>query len=240
VKRWCIPKKQEGAFVAAMEDVLDLYEQPYDPRRPVIGFDEKPYPLLDDVRDPIPAQPRVQATTGSAVRRGTVTKQDYEYRRHGSVNIYMEVEPLAARRHVEVTAKRTKRDFAHRMKALCKRYPDAEVIRVVLDNLSGHSKGALYDTFSPREAHRLATKLEFHFTPKHGSWLNVAEIELSVFSRQCLGKRRMQTAERLAEQAAAWEATRNKGTHTIDWQFTTAKARTKLKRLYPILLNPNG
>jgi hypothetical protein len=205
-----------------MEEVLDLYEEPYDPLRPVVGFDERPCVLHEDVREPLVAKP------------GQSKKQDYEYQRNGTANLFIHFEPLGGWRHVEVTPQRTKQDFAHQMKYLCEeRYPEAEVIRVVLDNLTSHSKGALYDTFAAPQAHRLARKLEFHFTPKHGSWLNIAESELGVFVRQCLDKRRLGTPKRLAKEAAAWEARRNEKAVKANWQFRTSKARVKLRRLYP-------
>jgi transposase len=205
-----------------MEDLLDLYEEPYDKKRPVVGFDERPCSLHEDHRKERPAKPK------------QVAKQDYTYKRQGTANAFMHFEPLAGWRHVEVTEQRTKVDFAEQMKWLCdERYPDAEVIRVVLDNLSTHSKGALYDAFSAEEAHRLSKKLEFHFTPKHGSWLNMAELELSALARQCLWRRRLGTKEALAEEAAAWERTRNQKKVKANWQFRTKDARIKLRRLYP-------
>lgn len=244
--------------MAAMEDVLDLYEEPYNPKRPLVGFDEKPCQLLEDVRAPLPARAKEvaekkepskgegapvskQVDDAKRVKRGSVAKQDYEYKRNGTTNVYMHFEPLGGWRHVEVTKRRTKQDFAQQMKYLCdEKFPEAEMIRVLMDNLSGHTKGALYDAFAPEEAHRLARRLEFHYTPKHGSWLNVAECELSVFARQCLGKRRLGSAAKLAKEAKAWEARRNAEGAKADWQFTTTDARIKLKRLYPILEKENG
>jgi hypothetical protein len=205
-----------------MEDVLDLYAERYDPRRPVVGFDERPLQLLDDTRESIPPAP------------GRTRKVDYEYRRNGTGNLFMTVEPLAGWRHVEVTERRTAIDFAQRMKWLVdEAYPDAKVVRVVLDNLNIHTIASLYATFPPAEARRIARKLEFHPTPKHGSWLNVAESELAVLSTQCLD-RRLPTLPLLRKEVAAWERQRNSERVTIHWLFTTADARRKLRHAYPI------
>jgi transposase len=203
-----------------MEDVLDLYQEPYDPLRPVVCFDEVPYQLIGETRTPVPAKP------------GRRRRVDYEYRRCGTVNLFMLVEPLAGWRRVEVTQRRTNCDFAQKMRELVDvHYPDAEKIRVVLDNLSTHSGGALYETFDPAEARRIFRKLEFHYTPKHGSWLNMAEIEISVLGRQCLD-RRIDSTERLQAETLKWETDRNQdGTRTI-WRFTVSDARVKLHRLY--------
>jgi DDE superfamily endonuclease len=210
-----------GEFVAAMEDVLDLYAEPYDPKRPTVTFDETSKQLIGETRQPLPAQP------------GQLARYDYEYKRNGTRNIFLFCEPQAGWRHVAVTAQRTMEDFAHQMKWLVdERYPHAEVIRVVLDNLNTHKPGSLYETFPPAEAHRLRQKLEFHYTPKHGSWLNMAEIELSVFARQCL-QRRIATEATLVHALAAIEAARNTARATIHWQFTTTAARVKLAHLYP-------
>jgi DDE superfamily endonuclease len=210
-----------GEFVAAMEDVLDLYAAPYDPQRPMVTFDETSKQLIGETRQPLPTQP------------GQPARYDYEYKRNGTRNIFLFCEPQAGWRHVAVTAQRTMEDFAHQMKWLVdERYPHADVIRVVLDNLNTHKPGSLYETFPPAEAHRLRQKLEFHYTPKHGSWLNMAEIELSVFARQCL-QRRIATEATLVHELAAIEATRNAAQATIHWQFTTAAARVKLAHLYP-------
>ncbi len=210
-----------GEFVAAMEDVLDLYAEPYDPTRPKVNFDETSKQLIGETRQPVPAQP------------GQAARYDYEYKRNGTRNIFVFCEPQAGWRHVSVTAQRTMQDFAHQMKWLVDEgYPEAEVIRVVLDNLNTHKPASLYETFAPAEAHRIRQKLEFHYTPKHGSWLNMAEIELSVLARQCL-HRRIATEATLKRELAAVEATRNAAQATIHWQFTTADARVKLHRLYP-------
>lgn len=208
--------------MAAMEDVLDLYAAPYDPRRPVVGFDERPLQLLDDTRDPIPVAP------------GRVRRVDYEYRRNGTGNVFTTVEPLAGWRHVEVTERRTAVDFAHQMKWLVdEAYADAKVVRVVLDNLNIHKIASLYVAFPAPEARRIARKLEFHLTPKHGSWLNVAESELAVLSSQCLN-RRLPTLVIVRKEAAAWERDRNADGVKIHWLFTTAHARRKFRHAYPI------
>jgi hypothetical protein len=204
-----------------MEDVLDLYAEPYDAKRPTVTFDETSKQLIGETRHPLPARP------------GQVARYDYEYQRNGTRNIFLVCEPQTGWRHVEVTAQRTMQDFAQQMKWLVdERYPQAEVIRVVLDNLNTHKPGSLYETFPPVEAHRLCQKLEFHYTPKHGSWLNMAEIELSVFARQCL-HRRIATEATLRRELAAVEAARNATRTKIHWQFNTAKAREKLASLYP-------
>jgi DDE superfamily endonuclease len=204
-----------------MEDVLDLYAEPYDPKRPRVNFDETSKQLIGEVRTPLPAQP------------GHAARYDYEYKRNGTRNLFLFVEPQAGWRQVVVTEHRTMQDFAHQMKWLVdERYPEADVIRVVLDNLNTHKPASLYETFPPAEAHRIRQKLEFHYTPKHGSWLNMAEIELSVVARQCL-HRRIAAEATLKRELAAVEAARNAARATIDWQFTTAQARVKLHRLYP-------
>lgn len=204
-----------------MENVLDLYAEPYDAQRPTVTFDETSKQLIGETRHPLPARP------------GQVARYDYEYQRHGTRNIFLVCEPQAGWRHVEVTTQRTMQDFAQQMKWLVdERYPQAEVIRVVLDNLNTHKPGSLYETFPPAEAHRLCQKLKFHYTPKHGSWLNMAEIELSVFARQCL-HRRIASEATLIRELAAVEASRNAAQAKIHWQFTTAQAREKLAHLYP-------
>jgi transposase len=204
-----------------MEDVLDLYAQPYDPKRPVVCFDERPCVLHDELREPLPIQP------------GQPKRIDCEYERNGSCYLLMNFQPLCGWRQVEVSERRTNQDFAHWMKRLVdEQFPDAQVIRVVLDNLSTHSPAAFYQTLLPEEARRLTQKLEFHYTPKHGSWLNMVEIELSVLSRQCLN-RRIPDRQRLQREVSAWEQQRNERKATVDWRFTTEKARHKLQRLYP-------
>jgi hypothetical protein len=204
-----------------MEDVLDLYAEPEDPLRPRVCFDECPYQLLSEVRRPLPVQP------GRAVR------YDYEYQREGTCNLFIFVQPHTGWRQVKVTDRRTKQDFAQCMKDLVDvHFPEAEVIRVVLDQLNTHTPAALYGTFEPAEARRIIRKLEFHHTPKHGSWLNMAEIELSVLSTQCLD-RRLPDSEVVRYEVSAWQARRNAERATIHWHFTAEDARAKLKRLYP-------
>jgi hypothetical protein len=204
-----------------MEDVLDLYAQPYDPHKPVVVFDESNKQLIQEVRTPLPPQV------------GQPERYDSEYARNGVANLFLLAEPLSGWRQVEVTAQRTKQDFARQMKALVDvHYPQAEVIRVVLDNLNTHTPVALYEAFAPDEARRLVQRLEFHYTPKHGSWLNMAEIELSVLARQCL-ERRIPDAQTLQQEVAAWQDARNQQQAKIQWCFKVADARTKLKRLYP-------
>jgi len=207
-----------------MEDVLDVYQRPYDPKRPQVCLDEASKQLLADVREPLPMKP------------GQVERFDNEYVRGGTANLFMLFEPLAGKRHIEVTARRTGVDFAHVLKDLVDvHYPEAEVIVLVMDNLNTHTPASLYEAFAPVEAKRLADKFEIHYTPRHGSWLNMAEIELSVLSRQCLSER-MSDKTRLVEQIAAWEFQRNARSMRVNWRFTTADARIKLKRLYPTIL----
>jgi len=204
-----------------MEEVLDLYAQPYDSRFPVVCFDESPYQLIGEVRLPQAAQP------------GHPQRYDYQYQRNGTCNLFMFFEPRTGWRHVEVTARRTKPDFARCMQQLVEGYyPEAEVIRVVMDNLNTHTPAALYETFPPAEAHRILQRLEFHYTPKHGSWLNMVEIELSVLANQCLD-RRLADTHTVQREIAEWERQRNDAKATVHWRFTTDKARTKLQRLYP-------
>jgi hypothetical protein len=204
-----------------MEDVLELYHQAYDPLRPVVCFDEGTKQLIGETRTPLPVRP------------GDPLRYDYEYERHGTCNLFMFFAPLSAWRHVKVTDRRTLIDFAHCMKDLVDDFfPNAEVIRVVLDNLNTHKLAALYEAFEPAEARRILERLEFHFTPKHGSWLNMAEIELNVLSSQCLD-RRIPDKMLLVTEVEAWEVQRNQQAATVNWQFTTADARIKLRKLYP-------
>jgi transposase len=220
-RQWCIPPEANGAFVWRMEDVLDVYRRPDDPRCPLVCMDEVSKQLLRDTRAPVPTAP------------GQVHRVDHEYERGGVVNCFLGCEPLRGKRWVSVTEQRTKVDWAQQIKTLVdERYPDAERIVLVLDNLNTHSPASLYDAFPPAEAKRLADKLEIHYTPKHGSWLNIAEIELSVLSRQCLDRRVPDLATLRAE-VAAWQERRNASGGTIIWRFTTADARIKLRRLYP-------
>jgi uncharacterized small protein (DUF1192 family) len=204
-----------------MEDVLDLYAEPYDEARPTVGFDETSKQLIAETRAPLPAQ------------AGRPERYDYEYSRRGVRNLFLFREPQRGWRHVEVTEQRTMQDFAHQMKWLVDEgYPRAERIRVVLDNLNTHRAASLYETFAPEEARRILRKLEFHHTPKHGSWLNMAEIELSVFSRQCLD-RRIGDEGTLKREIKKLEAARNAACAKIEWRFTAEDARRKLHRLYP-------
>jgi hypothetical protein len=208
-------------FVACMEDVLDLYAEPYDEKRPKVNFDETSKQLI------------AETGTGLEGKAGPVRRYDYEYKRNGVRNLFMICEPQAGWRHIAITERRTKVDFAHQMKWLVdERYPEAEVIRIVLDNLNTHKIASLYEAFEPSEARRIAKKLEFHPTPKHGSWLNMAEIELSILDRQCLD-RRIGDEEMLRREVEAYEQRRNGEKAGIDWQFTVADARIKLHRLYP-------
>jgi hypothetical protein len=205
-----------------MEDVLDLYEEPYDAKHPVVCFDEKPVQLVEETRLPRPVAP------------GQPALHDYEYRRKGTANIFMTVEPLAGRRHVSVTERRTTLDFAAEMKRLVDvLYPEAWCIRVVLDNLNTHKRASLYEAYPPEEARRILRRLEFHHTPKHASWLNMAEIEIGVLTRQCLD-RRIPDQEALGQQTIAWEAGRNAAGATISWRFTVHDARSRLVHLYPV------
>ena len=218
-----IPPKGSPAFVAAMEDVLAVYHRPPSDARPVVCVDEGGKQLVGDARPPLPVRPKSPA------------KEDCEYVRHGVANLFLAFEPLAGWRHVEVTERRTSVDFAHFLRRLVdEEYPDAEKVVLVLDNLSTHTTAALYQAFDPAEARRLAERLEWHYTPKHGSWLNVAECELSVLARQCLD-RRIPDLDTLRREVAAWERDRNATGVAADWQFTTADARTRLKKLYPVI-----
>jgi transposase len=218
---WCVPKI-DGEYVARMEDVLDLYSETADPDRPVVCFDESPTQLIGEVRAPIPAKP------------GQLERYDCEYRRNGTVNLFVFLDAHRPWRRVKVTDRRTNQDFAHCMRDLVDlHYPDASMIRVVLDNLSTHSAGALYDAFPAQEARRVLKRLEFHHTPKHASWLNMVEIEIGVLRGQCLD-RRIEDKESLIAEIAAWEFQRNTDQAKIKWMFTTEKAREKLRRAYPV------
>jgi hypothetical protein len=204
-----------------MEDVLDVYKRPYDPRFPQVCMDEASKQLLRDTRDALPIEP------------GKPERQDYEYEREGVANLFLFCEPLVGKRWVEVTEHRTKVDWAQQIKELVDvRYPQAERIALVCDNLNTHTPASLYEAFEPGEAKRLADKLEIHYTPKHGSWLNIAEIELSVLSRQCLDSR-VPDLETLQAEVQAWHQRRNAKGGKINWRFTTEHARIKLRRLYP-------
>jgi transposase len=217
---WCIPRV-DGEYVARMEDVLDLYAEAPDPERPVVCFDETPVQLIGEVRQPIPAKP------------GQLERYDYEYRRNGTVNLFVLFDPHRAWRNVKVTERRTAKDYAHCIREVVDvHYPKATCIRLVQDNLSTHTAGALYEAFPPAEARRILRRLEFHYTPKHASWLNMVEIEISVLQSQCLS-RRIDDPERLRSELAAWMRQRNKARARIKWMFTTEKARAKIGRAYP-------
>lgn len=217
---WCIPQV-DGTYVARMEDVLDLYAGEPDPKRPVVCFDESPTQLIGEVREPIPAEP------------GQPERYDCEYRRNGTANLFVFVDAHRSWRHVKVTDHRTARDFAHCMRDLVDvHYSDADLTRVVMDNLSTHTPGALYETFPAAEAHRILQRLEFHYTPKHASWLNMVEIEIGVLRGQCLD-RRIGERERLVAEIEAWQRQRNASGARIKWMFTTERAREKLARAYP-------
>lgn len=204
-----------------MEDILDVYERPYDPRTPVVCMDEKPYQLLGEVREPLP------------MRSGDTQKIDSEYTRNGTVSIFVFVEPLGGVRHVSVREHRTAIDWAEEIKYLVDvSYPGSEKIVLVMDNMNTHALASLYKAFPASEARRMARKLEIHYTPKHGSWLDIAEIELNVMTHQCLS-RRISDIEKLRQELSAWEQDRNEHASCIQWQFTTDKARTKLVSLYP-------
>lgn len=205
-----------------MEEVLELYEAPYDEKRPVVCFDESPVQLIEEVRQPLPPEP------------GQPTRYDVEYKRNGVRNLLMLCEPKRGVRQVLITERRTRQDFAHAMEHLVESYPDAQVIRVVMDNLNTHKVGSLYETFPPEQARALAKKLEFHYTPKHGSWLNIAEIEFSVLSNMCL-KQRIADEETLKREVAANVAERNARAQPVKWRFTAKDARVKLQRLYPVV-----
>jgi transposase len=203
-----------------MEDVLDLYEEEYDGRYPVICFDEKPFQMLGDTRVSIPAQ------------KGRIKRVDYEYKREGTCNLFVFLEPLKGWRHVKVTERRTKHDFAACMKELVdEHFPEAERIRLVMDNLNTHTMGALYEVYPPEEARRIIRKIEVHYTPKHGSWLNMAEIEISALSRECLG-RRIPSQELLQKETNACIKRRNDKKTTVGWGFFSKDARIKMKHLY--------
>ncbi len=217
---WCIPEVN-AQYVAPMEDILDLYAEPYDPKRPVVNFDETPVQLIGETRVPIKA------------KKGKLRKVDYEYKRNGTANLFVVVDRHKEWRKVNVTDRRTKIDFALQMRELVDvDYPEADLIRVVLDNLNTHTAASLYEAFGPEEARRILRKLEFHFTPKHASWLNMVEIEIGVLSKQCL-ERRIPDKETLIREVGAWERERNAKGATIRWMFTTEKAREKMGAAYP-------
>ena len=215
---WCI-QEITPEFRRRMYGILDLYQEPYDSRSPLIGVDEKPKQLIEDSRSPIPMQP------------GKTEKYDYEYIRNGKANIFMAVEPKHGRRNTKVTWQRTNRDFAQFMGELVLLYPYADKLRIILDNLSTHSKKAFYETFEQEQADKILSKLEFHYTPKHASWLNVAEIEIGVMDGECTD-RRMKNISFLKKEVGAWTKRRNNERCTIDWRFTRADADKKLGKHY--------
>jgi transposase len=220
-EEWCIPPKSSADFVYYMEDVLDLYQRPVNPRFPLVCFDETPQQLVSETRSPLPMMP------------GKPECYDYEYHREGTANLFMFFAPLLNWRHIKVTSRRTQRDWAMCMRDLVdEHFREAERILVVEDQLNTHDPACLYDMFEPAEAKRILDRLEFHYTPKHGSWLNMAEIELSVLDRQCLDRYIPSTAI-LSQETSAWEIDRNQCEATVDWRFTTTGARIKLKKLYP-------
>ena len=220
---WCIPPKQSGEFVYHMEDVLDVYHRPYDPKRPVVCLDETFKQLIGEVREPLPPAP------------GRVERYDSVYVRNGVASVFMTFEPLAGWRHVELTDSRTAVDWARVVKGLvdARRYRDAERIVLVMDQLNTHAAASLYEAFAPDEAKRIAAKLEIHQTPKHGSWLNMAEIELSAFARDL--PERVGDRPAMASHTSAWEKRRNGAKVKADWQFTAADARVRLRKLYPTI-----
>jgi len=220
-KCWVIPPDQNAAFVANMEDVLEIYKRPYNSAIPVVCMDEQPTQLIKETRRKIAVEP------------GKVERVDYEYERNGTAANFMFTEPLGSWRKVNVRPRKTSIDWAYEVKELLdKDYPKAEKVILVCDNLNTHKIASLYEAFEPKEARRLVERVEIHYTPKHGSWLNVAEIELRVFSKQCLD-RRIPDMATLQQEAKAWYRKRNTNQKAVDWQFTTEKARVKLKRLYP-------
>jgi hypothetical protein len=224
---WVIPPEQNGEFVARMEEILDLYQTPYDPNKPMVNMDEQPIQFIKEKRIPIPATPGSDDTPGSPERF------DYEYERNGTGNVFMFTEPLSGTRYVSIRERKTAVDWAEEVKELLDvHYPEADIVRLVCDNLNTHKIGSLYVAFPPEEAHRLAKRLEIHYTPKHGSWLNIAEIELSALTIQCLD-RRIPDIETMRKETKAWEKRRNGLQKGVDWRFTTNDARIRLKRLYP-------
>jgi hypothetical protein len=223
-KCWCIPPKEDARFVSAMEDVLEVYARPLDADFPVVCLDEAAKQILGEARTPLPMEP------------GRVLRQDGEYVRRGTAALFMAFEPLGGRRRVWVGERRTAVDFANVVRELLsEQYPEARKVVLVMDNLNTHGAHSLYEAFEPAEARALCERIEWHFTPRHGSWLNIAEMELSVLGRQCLGDR-MESLEALSAAVSAWESRRNAERVRVDWHFTTADARIKLKRLYPKLL----
>jgi len=222
VKGWVIPPEKSARFVWRMEEVLDLYEEPYDEKRPVVCFDERPCQFLAEVREPLPPA------------AGRPERRDHEYERRGTAHLFVAFEPLAGWRSVEVRERRRGKEFAEEVRRLAEDlYPEAEKIRLVVDNLNIHTPASFYEVFDAERARQLSRRIEFCYTPVHGSWLNMAEIEISVLVRQCLGKRRLPDVQTLRREARAWYEARNQQQASVNWRFTTAEARTKLRRLYP-------
>jgi hypothetical protein len=222
VKTWCVPPKADGEYVWRMEDAIRTYMLPYDAMRPVVCFDEASRQLFGEVRQPEKPRP------------GKPAKEDYEYERKGTCNQFVVCEPLRGWRHVKVTDRRTRRDYAACVKEIVDvHYPDAEKVLLVQDNLNTHSGGSLYEAFEPEEARRLLDRIEFHYTPKHGSWLNMAETEIGIMGKQCLDGRRLGCQTKLAGEVAAWQERRNRERRRIHWTFTLAVARQKMRKLYP-------
>ena len=217
-----IPPEQNGSFVANMEMVLDVYKRPFDPRFPVVCMDESPKQLIGETKIPIPAS------------QGRPAKYDYEYKRCGVCNIFMACEPLSGKRMVKITERKTKKDWSYFLEEIATQYENAEIITLVMDNLNTHTPGSFYETFQPNKAKALWDKFEFVYTPKHGSWLNMAEIELNVLTGQCLN-RRIDNIEDVRKETEAWQEFRNNKNSKVNWQFTAEDARIKLSRLYPTL-----
>jgi transposase len=231
---WCTPKEHDAEFVLNMEDVLGIYEREYNSRIPVVCMDEKPVQLLDEIRKRVDAQPLSTDPDTGIPKPGKIEKIDSEYIRCGRASIFMFTEPLGGWRHTVALKTRKKGDFAFLMREISDRYyPEADKILLVADNLNTHKRAAFYEAFEPRVAYALAQKFEFHYTPKHGSWLNIAEAELSSLSLQCLGNQRIKSIEELNEMLMAWEVDRNMRQKGVNWQFAAQDARIKLKRLYP-------
>ena len=236
-KYWCTPKENDPDFVMHMEDILGIYQKKYDQQVPVICMDEKPVQLLDEIRERVSAKPLSQDPDTGLPKPGKIEKIDSEYVRCGTASIFMFTEPLGGWRHVIANKTRKKEDFALLMRKISDiYYPDVSDIILIADNLNTHNPATFYEAFPPETAYRLAHKFHFHYTPKHGSWLNIAETELSSLSAQCLGNKRIKCIDELNERLSAWEVDRNRRQKGVSWQFTAEEARVKLKRLYPIPL----
>jgi len=233
-KYWCIPKENDAHFVAQMEDVLGIYQRPYNPHIPVICMDEKPIQLLDEIIERVNAKPLKTDPDTGIVRHGELEKIDYQYERCGVASIFVFTEPLAGWRYMEALPRRTKSDFAFMVKKINDRfYPDVDRAILVADNLNTHNFSSFYEAYSPETAYQLAQKFEFHYTPKHGSWLNIAECELSSLALQALGNKRVNSVELLNEILNDWQSDRNARQKGVNWQFNKEEARIKLHRLYP-------